>query len=100
MAPMRAHRSPAVFALAALVTGCASTQCAPVSVVVAQKEERSQLRTEVRGMRTSGTGAVVEDRRDVIVHEFWVRGTDGQWYQVGEPQWRAVEPGATLSLCP
>jgi len=101
MVAMRADQVPWVLALAALAAGCATAPCSPVSVVVAQKEDRSQLRTEVRGLRTDPTGRVVEERRDVIVHEFWVRGADGRWYRIlNEAEWRAAEPGATLSLCP
>ena len=88
-----------LLAAALLVQGCASTACTPVSVVVERKEERPRLRTESRGVRTSGTGAVVEDRRDVVVPEDWVLGQDGRWYLVSEADWRVAEPGRPLSLC-
>src|SRR5437764_525519 len=67
-----------LLAAALLVEGCASTACTPVSVVVERKEERTRVRTESRGVRTGGTGAVVEDRRDVVVPEDWVKNLVGQ----------------------
>ena len=53
----------------------------------------------MHGLRTDSTGRVLEDRREVIVPEFWVLGGDGRWYEVSEADWRAVEPGHALSLC-
>jgi len=88
-----------LLAAAALLHGCAGAACSPVTVVVEGKEERPTLRTEVRGVRTDSVGRVVEDRRDVIVPEYWVQGRDGRWYVAGEAEWRAAEPGSTLSLC-
>ena len=88
-----------LLAAAMLVQGCASAACTPVSVVVERKEERTRVRTESRGVRTGGTGAVVEDRRDVVVPEYWVLGQDGRGYLVSEADWRAAEPGRPLSLC-
>jgi len=88
-----------LLAAAMLVQGCASAACTPVSVVVERKEERTRVRTESRGVRTGGTGAVVEDRRDVVVPEYWVLGQDSRWYLVSEADWRAAEPGRPLSLC-
>ncbi len=85
---------------AALLSGCASLACTPISVVVERKEERPRLRTEIRGYRTDPTGRVVEDRRDVIEPEYWVRGDDGRWYRVDEPVWREAAPGRALSVCP
>jgi len=97
--PMRRRPLAPVLGLAALASGCASTRCAPVSVVVERTEERPRLRTEVHGVRTDPTGRVLEDRRDVIVPEFWVLGRDGRWYEVSEADWRGAEPGHALSLC-
>jgi hypothetical protein len=85
---------------AALAAGCASTACVPASVLVERKEERPRLRTEIRGVRTDPTsGRVVEDRRDVVVPEYWVRGQDGRWYHVSESEFQAAEPGRALPLC-
>jgi hypothetical protein len=96
---MSRRRLAGLSALVLLVNACASVPCRPVQVVVDRKEERSRLRSEVRGLRTDPTGRVVEERRDVIVPEFWVRGADGRWYDVGEAEWRAAEPGSTLTVC-
>jgi hypothetical protein len=83
----------------ALAAGCAGVACVPVTVVVEAKEERPRLRTETRGVRTDATGHVVEERRDVVVPEYWVRGRDGRWYDVSEAEWQAAEPGRALSRC-
>jgi hypothetical protein len=96
---MRRRPLAPVLGLAALAAGCASAPCAPVSVVVERKEERPRVQTEVHGLRTDSTGRVLEDRRDVIVPEFWVLAGDGRWYEVSEADWRAAEPGRALSLC-
>jgi len=84
---------------AAVAAGCASAACVPSSVVVERKEERPRVRTETRGLRTDPTGRIVEDRRDVVVPEYWVQGRDGQWYIVSESEWQAAEAGRALSLC-
>ena len=97
---MRPHPLSTVIAAGALAAGCASAACAPASVVVERKEERKEMRSEFRGMRTSPTGAVVPDRREVIVPEYWVLGRDGRWYELSESAWQAAEPGQTVSLCP
>ncbi|HTO13956.1 MAG TPA: hypothetical protein VMQ51_20450 [Candidatus Binatia bacterium] len=96
---MRLHPWSTAILVGALAAGCASVACTPASVVVERKEERKELRSEFRGMRTSPSGALVEDRREVIVPEYWMLGRDGRWYQLTESQWRAAEPGQTLSLC-
>jgi hypothetical protein len=99
----RVGQSRAMPAHARLVTilaaGCASATCAPSTVVVERKEERPRVRTETRGVRTNATGRVVEDRRDVVVPEYWVQARDGRWYIVSESEWQAAEPGRALSLC-
>lgn len=86
-------------ALAAALAGCASLACAPVTVVVAAKDERLRLQSEPRGLRTDELGRVKEQRREVIVPEYWVRDRQGSWYRVGEAEWRAAEPGQPMTLC-
>jgi hypothetical protein len=86
-------------AAGALAAGCAGAVCTPATVVVERKDERKEMRSEFRGMRTSPTGAVVPDRREVIGSEYWVLGRDGHWYELPESEWRAAEPGQSVSLC-
>jgi hypothetical protein len=86
-------------ALIATVDGCAGVACAPTTVVVADKDARPQLRSEPRGLRTDELGRVKEQRREVIVSEYWVRDREGRWYRVGEAEWRAVEPGQPMQVC-
>lgn len=59
--------------LAAALHGCASITCAPVTIVVADKDERPRLQSEPRGLRTDELGRLKEQRREVIVPEYWVR---------------------------
>jgi hypothetical protein len=96
---MTRHSFWAALGAGALAAGCAAVTCTPASVVVERKDERKELRSEFRGMRTGPTGAVVEDRRDVIVPQYWVLGRDGRWYQLTESDWRAAEPGQPVSVC-
>jgi hypothetical protein len=95
------HRSRLALALAlsAALAGCAAVTCAPTAVVVAAKDERQQMRSEPRGLRTDELGRVKEQRREVIVSEYWVRDREGRWYRVGEAEWRAVEPGQPIQVC-
>jgi len=96
---MRLRLLAVTCAAGALAAGCASTACAPSSVVVDRKEERKEMRSEFRGMRTGPTGSVTPERREVIASEYWVLGRDGRWYEVTAAQWQAAEPGQALSLC-
>ncbi|HEX2442088.1 MAG TPA: hypothetical protein VHT71_27505 [Methylomirabilota bacterium] len=79
--------------------GCAALACAPVTIVVADKEERPTLVSQPRGLRTDELGRVKEERRDSIGHEYWVRNADGHWVRVSEAQWQAAEPGRPLEVC-
>jgi hypothetical protein len=92
-----------VVALAAAVLaslpGCAAVTCTPAVIVVAENAERPRLQTEPRGLRTDQLGRVKEQRREVIVSEYWVRDPNGRWYPVAGPAWRAVEPGQSLQVC-
>src|SRR5262245_7798139 len=59
--------------------GCATGACHPVTVVVADKEERSRLEMMPRGFRTGATGQLEELREPVTVREYWVRSEQGAW---------------------
>ena len=90
----------AVIVLAAAVpNGCASVTCAPLTIVVARKDERPQLRSEPRTLRTDELGRLREERRDSIVSEYWIADRGGHWYRVPETQWRSVEPGQSVQVC-
>lgn len=96
---MPSHPVAAAIVAGALAAGCASAACAPAAVVVERTEERREMRTEVRGVHTGPTGAVVEDRGEVMVSTYWVLGRDGRWYRVSAAEFQGAEPGSTLSLC-
>jgi len=99
MRAMRRRLIALPVALAAALGGCASLACAPVTIVVADKDERPRLQSEPRGLRTDELGRLKEQRREVIVPEYWVRDREGRWYRVGEAEWRAAEPGHPMTLC-
>jgi hypothetical protein len=89
-------------ALAVLVValpGCAELTCAPATIVVDRKEERTRLDSEFRGVTTDPLGRVGEQRRDRLVAEYWVQDREGRWYRVPEAEWRAAEPGRPLQVC-
>jgi hypothetical protein len=90
--------APAVL-LTALLEGCAGLACTPATIVVAGKDERSQLGSEPRVLRTDEVGRLKEVRRQVIVTEYWVQDRDGHWYRVSEADWRATEPGQPIQVC-
>lgn len=82
-----------------LLTGCGSVALAPTTIVVAAKEERARLGSEFRGVRTTpAPERVVEVRRETLVHDYWVKSTDGEWYLVDEATWRAAEVGKSLTI--
>jgi hypothetical protein len=80
----------------AWLAGCA---CHPATIVADRREERSRLVSEARGVRTDALGRVVEERRERIVHEWWVRDTQGRWHSVDEATYRAAEPGREIGVC-
>jgi len=96
---MRCPLSVLSVALLAALDGCAGVACAPATIVVADKDERLRLQSELRGLRTDELGRVKEQRREVIVSEYWVRDRGGQWHRVGESAWRAAEPGQSMQVC-
>ena len=83
----------------AALGGCAGLACSSVTIVVTEKDERPRLRSESRGLRTDELGRVKEERRDVIVPEYWVRDREGRWSRVDEAAWRSAEPGQPLTVC-
>ena len=81
------------------LAGCATLACRPGTRVVAHQEERTRLDSEFRGVRTDQLGRVQENRRDAIVHEFWIRDQEGTWWRVPERAWRGVTIGESLEVC-
>jgi hypothetical protein len=85
--------------LAALAASCASFTCQPLTVVVADKQERTRLERVPYGVRTTETGRLEEDRRAEIVRDYWVRGQDGRWYPVPPDRYRAAQVGESVEVC-
>ncbi len=78
---------------------CSMPVCRPLTIVVAQKEERARLERAPHGIRTTETGRLEEGRRTEIIRDYWVRAQDGTWYPVTIDRYRAVEVGQPLELC-
>ncbi len=85
--------------LPVLAASCASLTCRPVTVVVADKQERIRLERVPSGVRTTETGRLEEDRRAEIVRDYWVRDQGGRWYPVPPDQFRAAQVGESIAVC-
>ena len=85
--------------LVLLAAACASFVCRPLSVTVADKEERAGLDMVPRGVETTATGRLDVLRAPEIVRDYWVRAGDGTWYRVSLDKFRAAEVGRPLELC-
>jgi hypothetical protein len=85
--------------LPVLAASCSTPACRPLTIVVAQKEERARLESVPYGIRTTETGRLEEGRRTEIVRDYWVRAQDGTWYPVSMDRYRAVEVGQPLEIC-
>ncbi len=85
--------------LVLLASACASFACRPLSVTVAEKEERARLDMVPRGVQTTEAGRLDVLRTPEIVRDYWVRAEDGTWYPVSFDRFRAAEIGRPLELC-
>jgi hypothetical protein len=86
--------------LAALgLGGCAAMTCQPVTLLVAQKQERTRIDQSVRGLETTGAGKLEEARRFAVVPDYWVRAEDGSWHHVSAEEFRAAVVGEPLKVC-
>ncbi|HSE04111.1 MAG TPA: hypothetical protein VLK35_08175 [Methylomirabilota bacterium] len=85
--------------LLVLVTSCSIPACRPLTIVVAQKEERPRLERVPQGVRTTETGRIGEGHRTEIVRDYWVRAQDGTWYRVPIDRYNAAEVGLPLEIC-
>ena len=85
--------------LVLLAAACTSFVCRPLSVTVAEKEERARLDTVPRGVETTATGRLDVLRAPEIVRDYWVRAGDGTWYRVSLDKFRAAEVGRPLEFC-
>jgi hypothetical protein len=73
--------------------------CTPAAIVVAATDERTLLQSEPRGLRTDELGRVKEQRREVLLPEYWVQDVEGRWYRVSESVWRGAAPGQVVQVC-
>jgi hypothetical protein len=99
---MRRPAAAPVALLVASLAGCAGVACAPVTVVVAEKDTRAELRGEPIGVRSEANdarGRAGFVHRQVIATEYWVRDREGEWSRVPEATWRAAEPGQPVQVC-
>lgn len=63
---------------------------------MADKDVRHQWDTDVIGPAARGR----DIRRDAIYRDYWVKGTDGEWYRVPREDWEAAQIGQALRLRP
>jgi len=96
---MRVPLPALVLPLLATLDGCADVACTPAAIVVAATDERTLLQSEPRGLRTDELGRVKEQRREVLVPEYWVQDAEGRWYRVSESVWRGAAPGQVVQVC-
>ena len=85
--------------LGLLTTACASLTCQPLSVTVAEKEERARLEMVPRGMETTGSGRLDVRRVPEVVRDYWVRAEDGTWHRVPLEKFQEAEVGRPLEIC-
>jgi hypothetical protein len=85
--------------LALAAAGCALFTCRPVTVVVAEKEERLDPRLVPAGLRTTETGKLeeVEKLRQVRTHR--IRSQEGDWYQVSADAFKGAKVGSPIEVC-
>jgi hypothetical protein len=96
---MRVPLPALVLPLLATLDGCAGVACTASAIVVAATDERTLLQSEPRGLRTDELGRVKEQRREVLVPEYWVQDVEGRWYRVSESVWRGAAPGQVVQVC-
>jgi len=82
------------------ISGCAGLACRPTSVTVAAKDERSRLEARPGLPRTTANQGMAEEVVPTLVREFWVQSDGGQWYRISEQQYRTVDVGQTIEVCP
>jgi hypothetical protein len=96
-------RRPAALTLGLLVLvvagGCAIFTCQPISVVVAEKQERQRVDVTPTGFRTDETGRVEEVETVRKVTTYWIRSQEGRWYSVTAAEFEAVQVGQEVKVC-
>jgi hypothetical protein len=81
------------------VSACALFTCQPVSVVVAEKEQRQRVDLVPVGFRTTETGRVEEVETARVTQTYWVRSEEGRWYSVPATDFEAAQVGRSLEVC-
>jgi hypothetical protein len=82
------------------LAGCAALACTPMTIVVAQKEERGRVGNVSQGLyRDTGTERLEPVQSPGVVRDYWVRSERGEWYRVNADQFTAAEVDHPLELC-
>jgi hypothetical protein len=95
-------RPPAALLLGLLALvggGCALFTCQPISVVVAEKQERRRVDVTPIGFRTDETGRVEEVEAVRVVPTYWVRSQEGRWYSMTAAEFEAAQVGQETKVC-
>lgn len=85
--------------LAATTAGCALLTCQPVTVVVADKEERVRLELVPVGLRTTEIGRLEEVEGLRRVRTYWIRSDAGRWYDVSPVVYGLARAGEHAEVC-
>jgi hypothetical protein len=85
--------------LVVIVGGCALVTCQPISVVVAEKQERQRVDVAPIGFRTTETGRVEEVETVRVARTYWVRSEEGRWYSVSIADFEAAQVGQRIKVC-
>jgi hypothetical protein len=79
--------------------GCALFTCQPISVVVAEKQERQRVDIAPTGFRTDETGRVEEIETVRVVRTYWIRSEEGRWYSISAAEFEAAQVGQRIEVC-
>jgi hypothetical protein len=85
--------------LTVVAGGCALFTCQPISVVVAEKQERRRVDVTPTGFRTDETGRVEEVETVRVAPTYWVRSREGRWYSVTAAEFQAAQVGQEVKVC-
>jgi hypothetical protein len=80
------------------VPGCALFTCKPMTVIVAEKDERVRLE-RAPGIETTETGSVKETDELRRVGTYRIRSEEGVWYRVSPEAFRAAQVGKPIEVC-
>jgi hypothetical protein len=82
-----------------ILGGCALVTCQPITVVVAEKQERQRVDVVPIRVRTTETGRVEEAETARVTRTYWIRSQEGPWYPVSTSEFEAAHVGQSIQVC-